>query len=181
MKQVDHDYYKWLIKQIEIHGKNKTFFDLFEVMHNTEFTWFVPNDDNRVHDGLDLRTEFLYGTHGAPSHEVLQYRLMTKKGATFLEVLIALSRRCAFIAGGEPQFWAWKLIENLHLNNMNDPLTDRKLAKVISILDAVIWRTYEKDGEGGFFPLNWPKEDQTKVEIWYQMNKYVIEIQEEIL
>lgn len=181
MKQVDRDYYRWLIKQIEIHGKNRTFFDLFEIMHNTEFSWFVPNDDNRVHDGLDLRTEFLYGTHGVPAHEVLQYKLMTLKGATFLEVLIALSRRTAFIAGGEPQFWAWKLIENLDLNNMNDPLTERKRAKVADILDKVIWRTYESNGEGGFFPLNWPKEDQTKVELWYQMNKYVLEIQEEIL
>ena len=29
---------------------------------------------------------------------------------------------------------------------------------------------------GGFFPLAFPKEDQTKVEIWYQMSGYLEEL-----
>jgi hypothetical protein len=50
---------------------------------------------------------------------------------------------------------------------------------VEEILYALIWRTYDPDGVGGFFPLAWPKEDQTKIEIWYQMNAYAKEIHPE--
>jgi hypothetical protein len=94
-----------------------------------------------------------------------------------LEILVSLSRRVAFTAGGEATFWAWKLLENLNLTRMYDPLTARKSQKIDDILDRLIWRTYESNGNGGFFPLNWPLDDQTKVEIWFQMNEYVNEIQ----
>ena len=32
-------------------------------------------------------------------------------GATFLEVLIGLSRRAAFTAGGDAESWAWRLLK----------------------------------------------------------------------
>jgi hypothetical protein len=61
---------------------------------------------------------------------------------------------------------------------MTDPLTENKVRKVHHILERLIWRQYREDGLGGFFPLNWPDKDQTQVEIWYQMQKYVTEIQQ---
>lgn len=176
-KKIDQTYFNWLISQIEVKG-TRTYNGLFERMHNTEFIWFVPNDDNRIHDGLDLRTEFIHDTHGWSTEKILDLDLMHQKGASFLEVLIALSRRAAFTCGGEAQFWAWHLIENIDLQKMSDPLTNEKIAKIDDVFDTVIWRTYQYNGEGGFFPLNWPTEDQTKVEIWYQLNKYALEIQE---
>jgi len=39
----------------------------------------------------------------------------------------------------------------------------------------VILRRYSKTGKGGLFPLKHPKKDQTEVEIWYQMQQYVME------
>jgi hypothetical protein len=59
---------------------------------------------------------------------------------------------------------------------MTTPLTEERSQAIDDILDSVIWRTYSPDGRGGFFPLNQPQEDQRKIEIWYQMNKYVIEM-----
>jgi hypothetical protein len=158
-------YYDWLVSQIHIPNDNE-YNHLFERMYNLEFVWTVPNDDNRVQDGLDLRTEFLNSSRGR----------LDLQGVSFLEVLIALSRRLAFTASGDPTIWAWKLIKNLRLNKMSDPLTHERANRVDEILDAVIWRTYSYDGQGGFFPLNFPAEDQTKVEIWYQLNAYVIEM-----
>ena len=165
MKQINYRYYEWLISQIDI-PNGKSYNDLFEKMHNLEFVWTVPNDDNRVQDGLDLRPEF---ANGKVSDLVLE-------GVTFLEVLIALSRRLAFTAGGDARRWAWVLIKNLRFHKMADPLSEQKAAIVDDKLDAVIWRTYQRDGRGGFFPLRNTLEDQTKVEIWYQMNAYVIEM-----
>ena len=145
---------------------HKSYNDMFELMHNMEFVWTVPNDDNRVQDGLDLRYEFA----GDDSKRLLL------QGVTMLEILISLSKRVAFTAGGEPQVWAWRLLKNLKLTKKPDPLTELNRARVIDILETVIWRTYRMDGTGGFFPLKNPQKDQTQVEIWYQMNAYVIEM-----
>jgi hypothetical protein len=177
MNRLSHEYYDWLVTQIDIRGA-RTFNELFGRMHELEFVWFVPNDDNRVQDGLDLRNEFLNKHGHASRRETRDFSEAMNKGATVLEVLVALSRRVAFTAGGHPKQWAWKLIENLDLDKSSDPLTRHKHEKVDEILDSLIWRTYHRDGQGGFFPLNWADQDQTKVEIWYQMNKYVNEIQE---
>ena len=159
--RLDVAYYQELISRIRI-PNDKTYFDLFERRHNVEFVWTVPNDDNRVADALYLR-------------ELYTHRRLSLQGATFLEVLVALSERVAFTDGASPDLWAWRLIKNLKLNKMSDPLSPRELERVDRILETVIWRTYRPDGQGGFFPLKNPEQDQTKVEIWYQMNAYLIE------
>lgn len=175
----DRNYYNWLIDQIEVHS-SRTYHEMFRQLHETEFIWIVPNDDNRVYDGLDLRTEFVDNTHGWPLDEIMNLPIMTGRGASVLEVLIGLSRRTAFTCGGQAPWWAWQLIGNLGLFKFSDPLNARKKERLHDKLEALIWRTYAYDGKGGFFPLNDPKEDQTKVEIWYQMNEYAMEIQEAV-
>jgi hypothetical protein len=162
---LDYEYYGWLKAQVEI-PNGKSYDGLFEIMHNTEFVWMVPNDDNRLQDGLELRDEFANGSK----------QILNLPGVTLLEILISLSRRTAFTAGGTPEQWAWQLLRNLRLHKKPDPLTEHQATRVKDILDTLIWRTYQRDGRGGFFPLKHPDEDQTKVEIWYQMNKYVMEM-----
>lgn len=164
--QIDYDYFEWLTEQIHI-PNDKSYSELFERMHNLEFVWTVPNDDNRVQDGKDLRYEFLENRRGKLHLEFV----------TVLEVLVALSRRVAFTAGGEPRQWAWRLLKNLRLTKCCDPFDDRRATNVEEILENLVWRTYREDGQGGFFPLRQASEDQTKVEIWYQMNLFVNERQ----
>ncbi len=48
-------------------------------------------------------------------------------------------------------------------------------AEIDDILERLIWRQYQEDGQGGFFPLAWPEQDQREVELWYQMNAYLAE------
>ena len=166
METIEFEYYDWLCGQINIPRRNRNSYnDLFMIMHNFEFVWIVDKDDNRVGDAQDLRVEFLNGREYQFTH-----------GVSVLEILVALSRRMAFNAGGEAIDWAWKLINNLKLNKSSDPLEGRKAKRVGDILEALIWRTYETDGKGGFFPLVNAQQDQTKMEIWDQMQLYSTEI-----
>jgi hypothetical protein len=166
--QIEDDYFQWLTSQIELPADNPhTYNDLFTRMHEIEFVWSVPHDDDRVQDGLNLRNQFLNGR-----------RYKFTSGVSVLEVLIALSIRVAFTAGGYAPIWAWQLIENLHLDRRFDPFTKGRAERVDETLETLIWRTYQRDGKGGFFPLNQALEDQTKVDIWNQMNMYVNEIQQ---
>lgn len=162
-------YVGWLEPQVGVDQRSKSYSHLVWLLGTTEFVWLVPHDNNRMMDGLDVRREFYdeTGVHGDLGP------------CSVLEVLVALSRRLAFIADGEPSGWGWQLICNLELHKMSDPLTPRKRAQAEEILETLIWRTYSPDGQGGFFPLAWPEQDQRKVELWYQMECYADEIHPE--
>jgi hypothetical protein len=47
--------------------------------------------------------------------------------------------------------------------------------RLTEILEKVINRTYHSSGKGGLFPLKHAEKDQTEVELWYQMNTYLVE------
>jgi len=164
---LENDYFNWLISQIEVPSRGNTYNDLFAKMHATEFVWILTGDDNRLQDAVDVRFEFLQKRRNDP---------LADRPVSMLEVLIALSRRVAWIANHSPNYWAWQLIKNLRLHKASDPLTSRKEETVENALEILIWRMYERDGQGGFFPLKYPTEDQTKKEIWDQMNLYVNEM-----
>lgn len=168
--QVNREYFDWLVSQIEIVGQSpRSYTHLFRLMHETEFTWEIPGDDNRFQDGLDLRGYFSGGVRS---------RIPQLEFVSVLEVLIGISRRIAFIAGGEPKQWACQLVDNLGLTQFHDPLKHSDIPTVQAILHTLVSRRYNEDGSGGFFPLNDPQEDQRRIEIWAQLNAYVNEIKE---
>lgn len=166
-------YFLWLASQIrgeEDGSPNSSYEGLLTIMYEKEWTIeLVPHDSNRIGDGLDLRVEFC-------RYQNIPADAMENLGpCSFLEVLIGLSRRLAFTAGGSAPNWAWCLVSNLELHRITDPMGARKYAKAHDILDNCIYRNYSPDGTGGFFPLRWPQEDQRQVEIWYQMATYINE------
>lgn len=177
IERLKEDYLRWLEPQLrDEHGNpDKSYWDLLNVMFETPFGWSVPMDDNRLVDGLDLRRDYARETRPRPTENQLD-RLGP---CSFLEVLIALSRHMAFVAGGGAPGWSWQLLDNLELTRMYDPLSRQKEQKARGILDTVIHRKYSPDGTGGFFPLAWPDGDQTQVELWYQLNAYVGELHPE--
>lgn len=163
-------YLEWLRPQVGVDRQRRGYSNLLHMMATTEFVPTVPYDDNRAMDGLDVRREF--------SAE-LGIEMEALGPCSVLEVLVALSRRLAFNVGGDAAGWAWQLLCNLELERFADPIGRRKQHQVEEILEALIWRNYQPDGTGGFFPLDHPQDDQTKVELWYQMAAYVNELHPE--
>lgn len=173
------DYLNWLAPQIRGEGDGhpgRTYDGLLEIMYEKEFIELVPNDSNRIGDGLDLRLDFGRQTGLLLESSVGSFldKSAPLPPCSFLEVLVALSRRVAFTAGGvDAPGWAWVLMFNLQLHRITDPVGRAKARRADDILDRCIWRNYAFNGEGGFFPLESPTEDQTQVEIWYQMSAYI--------
>ena len=163
-------YLNWLESLVRT-PKRDSFRDCLELMFMKEYDGLVPNDDNRIADGLDVRTEWLVSN-------VDRYAVGDGP-CSFLEVLVGLSRRMSFMADQPAEGWAWQLLVNLGLEGMRDPLPRSKAVMIDDIMEAVIWRTYSPDGSGGFFPLTHPRDDQRKVELWYQMSAYIEEIHPE--
>lgn len=160
------DYLNWLDLQLGM-GTPDTYWGLTNLMFDQEFACVIQMDHNRVNDGLDLRNEYF--------HSQRVWQSIIPEPCSFLEVLLGLSRRMAFVAGGSKESWARQLILNLEFDKARDPLIRSRQNKIVTTMARVISRTYDENGVGGFFPLAWPDRDQRDVELWYQLNSYVEE------
>lgn len=169
---LDELYLSWLYAQVsspkQMKPPARTFWKLIGQLYSKEFVWFVPNDDNRAEDGRELRHEFLDDEEETADDDWLNL------GCSVLELLVGLSRRLAFETDRESRDWFWVMVSNLGLLEHND-YSNYPTEKVDDAVDSLIWRTYHYDGRGGLFPLEHADEDQTDVEIWYQLNAYLLE------
>lgn len=171
---LDDQYLEWLYSLVQpVTNRNpaRTYWSLCEYLFKREFEWFIPNDGNRVEDARDLRWTFIE-TFGFDDDNPDWMAL----DASILEMLIALSQRAAFESNKDPNFWFSTFLKNLELSRFKDSQFSEKERQVIDeVLTRIVYRTYSKSGRGGMFPLTHAKTDQRKVEIWYQMQAYLIE------
>jgi hypothetical protein len=170
---LDELYLRWLYSQVadpDARGPSRSYWTLLKQMYETEFFWYVPNDDNRAADGQYLRREFIEDL-GLDDVDPDWMHL----GCSMLELLIGLSRRLSFLDEGEPRGWFWHLVDNLGLRFDDRNRRNFPAALVYEVLQDVMWRTYKPNGHGGIFPLRHPERDQREVELWYQMSSYLLE------
>lgn len=170
---IDERYFAWLYEFVadpNCRNPSESYFLLCERLYKTPFEWSIRNDENRAHDGLELRDEFLRQLDETIPMDWYQLE------CSLFEMLIALSRRAAFQTGWSPDTWFWHILNNLELSRYTDEGYHSAIDdSVRRLLDRVLNRSYEADGRGGFFPLRDPGRDQRGVELWYQMSAYLLE------
>lgn len=139
-------------------------------LHNIEFTWFIPHDDNRADDGIQLRRRYALAME-----DVRLARCLTGP-CSVLEMMVALASRCEEIMddalmGNRTGQWFWGMIHNLGLS----PMTDSKFNRdtVDDIIARLLNREYEPDGRGGLFTVRHCTHDMRTVEIWCQLSWYL--------
>ena len=135
-----------------------------------EYSSICPNDSNRKIDGYELRQRFMEECHETP--DILQY---ISGPCSVLEALVALSQRIEkdimfdMKYGDRTSEWFWMMLNNLGIQS------DTSVKDVDDRIQKWLQRDYGFNGYGGLFPLEDAGEDQSKVEIWYQMNTYMLE------
>jgi hypothetical protein len=174
--RLDELYLRWLYSQISpvtVKNPERTYWLFARDLFRKEFVWYVPNDDNRIADGLGLRDEFL------EVYDIEADEDWLRLGCSMLELLVALSRRFAFMSDGEPRDRFWEMVNNLGIEKCDDKRyreRDDLKIEIDRAMDTIIWRTYNYNGNnGGLFPVENPYKDQRKTEIWLQMAAYVTE------
>lgn len=178
--RIDDAYFEWLYGQVgPLKNRNpeRNFWHLCRRLHSTEFIWFVPNDDNRVEDGKELRLEFLSST---PRSFEDPHGLWQDLGCSMFEMLVALAKLAAFESERSQVEWFWRLMHNLGLDRYSDKVYAHSVRDGIDegvdeILEQLNNRTYRRNGVGGLFPLRRAREDQREVELWYQLSSYLQE------
>ncbi len=181
MEPLDESYLKWLYGQVatnpELRDPTRTYWLLLGQLHSTKFVHIIPNDQNRMMDGKDLRREFIQSCGiDNVSQDWMGFR------CSMLELVFAMSRHMAFedLNGGTSRYWFWRLLENLGFIGFTDsvlggPDGNDMRNHVDIVLSDVNFRVYNPSGQGGFFPLKHAQTDQRNVELWYQMGAYILE------
>lgn len=165
----DTSYLEWLVSSLN--PRAVVYGELLETAFSVPFIDIVPNDDNRLAEGLLLRDEYVALTGNQPPD---------MEHCSLLEMMIALSRRLSDAVydpdADTRNLWFWRLMRNLDLLMYSDVIMDpvsRENARLA--LHKVVSREYRRNGSGGLFPLKHPPSDQREVEIWYQMEFWLSE------
>ena len=175
MRGTNDPYFDWLCILIGIDSRTsgRNYGILARALHSIEFRAKLPEDRNRGMDGMQLRVEFMkyHGPYGSS---------VNRGPCTMLEFFVALAKSMSFLRGGnasghKTEYYFWKMMDNLKLTK----LTDDKWHYLNGdfFVEDAIWRIqerqYDYSGAGGIFPLLHAREDQRRVEIWYQMHAWL--------
>lgn len=171
--RVNDDYFEWLCKLIDSKrfSRHISYRKLLMRLHDIEFTWTVPHDDNRADDGIQLRRRF------ALDYEDRTLSNYISGPCSVLEMMVALAIRCEetimddAAMGNRTGQWFWGMIHNLDLNSMTDSKFDRNY--VDDAIARLLNREYEPDGRGGLFTVKRCTRDMRTVEIWCQLSWYL--------
>lgn len=167
------DYFEWMY-DLMCEGRfanSISYWRLFKFLHNTEFTYFIPHDENRAGDGIALRHRYclLY------NYEDIEYYL--DGPCSVLEMMIALAIRCEErimcdpSKGDRTAQWFWSMVTSLGLSSMTDYNFDEEF--VNDTVEKFLNREYAKDGKGGLFTVKRWNRDARDAEIWHQLLAYL--------
>lgn len=173
--RINDEYFEWLCELVDIQrfSKHLTYRKLLMHLHNIEFTWTIPRDDNRADDGIQLRRRF-----GLVRDDLSLQRYL-RGSCSVLEMMVALAVRCEECIMDDAQLgnrtgqWFWGMIHNLGLSPMTDNKFDRRF--VDDAIARFLNREYESNGRGGLFTVRNREYDMRAVEIWRQLNWYLDE------
>lgn len=147
---------------------------LFDILHHIDFTWIIERDDNRAEAGICLRDNYDI-PYDFTEEEIDEFM---NRRCSVLEMLLALAIKVDDDIIGDPaeehpEKFFMEMIKNLGL----DKFKGDRYSKygVIKIVNNWLNRNFNRDGTGSPFPVKRNHKDQRRLEIWDQMNAYIIE------
>lgn len=178
-------YYQWLCQTMHVDNwRGKQYYELATLLHNTTFYATIPLDENRVKDGIRLRStwvDLMYNEADALGiapvenlDEIMEYP------CSVLEALVAMSLRLESDImqdddiGPRGHVWFWMMIQNLGLDRCDDEHLFL-VEDVDNVISHVLERQYNPDGSGGLFPLMQPSANQMFVDMWGQAQAWLRE------
>lgn len=182
MKSLRDEYFDWLYARLTkgIGARKNSYYKLFNALHKRPFTYFpntcggsMANDENRLVDGINLRHRF-GNENGYSFRDIKDY---LDDPCSVLEMMGALAIRCEETLMDDPKYgdrtaqWFWGMIRSLGLINMDDDRFDTSYVE--NTLTLFLKREYSRDGEGGLFTIKNSIVDMRRLEIWYQLCRYI--------
>ena len=171
--EIINEYFRWLSGLVNEKGNHKdiSYTKLLTRLHETEFIYSLPMDENRAANGVALRYRF-----ECEHPDVDDIKLYLTGPCSILEMMIALSLKCENIMdnphiGNRTSQWFWGMVTNLGLGSMYDSHFD--IEYVDAVLKRFVERKYEPNGKGGLFTIKHNPCDLRNIEIWRQLMWYL--------
>lgn len=172
---VKADYFNYLCGFINdgVHN-GRRYYKLLNKLHNINFRFCIPMDENRASDGIDMRYRF--GLDNMYEQPVVASELDYKK-CSVLEMMVALAVRVeeSFLYDGyfdHTEEFFFKMLRNLGLIYQFDENYDD--IYVTNSINKFLDRDYCSNGLGSLFVID-GYGDIRIVDIWTAMNWYVDE------
>lgn len=174
---IRNEYFEWLYNYVckgRAHDK-ASYRDIFTLLHQIEFIFHLPKDENRARDGVDLRYRFAMLKEDEWYPECVMDIL--DGPCSVLEMMVALAIRCEETIMDDTRYgnrtgqWFWSMMRTLEIDYMLDEYYNEVVARqrIYRFLD----REYSPDGKGGLFHIPGCSDDLRDVEIWSQLCWYL--------
>lgn len=166
------EFFEWIYQKVE----GKGYRTVLELLYETEFYEIIPQDANRIQDGVAIRYKFANDV-GIP--ELVIDEKFDNSTCSVLEMMYGLAVRIEDTIMSDKDFgdrtniWFWMMIKSLGLyfmrdSKIKDDLEEQK-KNINYVIDTFLCRGYDSNGAGGLFTVNDTNKDMRDVEIWYQM------------
>ena len=171
-ERVRSDYFEWMYDLMceDRFTRSVSYRQLLTFLHEIEFVYFVPYDENRAVDGITLRYRY------CQIHDCEDMEYCLSGPCSVLEMMVALAIRCEGIMdnpmkGDRTSQWFWEMITNLGLGSMSDDNFNEWL--VNDVVTRLLERDYDFDGRGGLFRVRGTRRDMRTTEIYHQLLAYI--------
>ena len=170
-----NEYFEWLSKLVcgIRYSRDVSYKKLLTRLHETDFHYLIPIDQNRAKDGVNLRYRFIISNDY--NYEYVMDVL--DRPCSVFEMMVALAVRCEETIMDDPAVgnrtgqWFWGMVTNMGLGSMTDDKFDRRY--VDDVISRFLNREYEPDGRGGLFTIRGCPHDLRDVEIFNQLCWYL--------
>lgn len=172
-EDVRNEYFDWLSHIVcsNRYSEQISYRRLLSYLHDIEFRYLIPKDQNRAEDGVDLRYRFAISQGYRDSPDTILDILGGP--CSVFEMMIALAIRCEESIMDDPDIgdrtgqWFWGMVTNLGLGSMHDRHFDQRY--VDDVILRFLNREYQSDGRGGLFTVRDCDRDLRDIEIWHQL------------
>lgn len=170
---LNRKYFEWLndIVYDREYAEYVSYNKLLTYLHNIEFKYLIPMDQNRAEDGVDLRWRFSCER----KHDIFYGDI--EGPCSVLEMMVALAIRCEEGIMDDPAIgdrtgqWFWGMIVSMGLGGMHDYRFNQKYVE--DTVERFLNRDYEPNGKGGLFTIRRHDEDLRDMEILHQLYAYL--------
>lgn len=174
--EIVNEYFMWLRDLVcsDHFAKTMSYDKLLMHLHNTEFVYLIPKDQNRAADGVSLRYRFATSMEHLDRSWVLD---CLEGPCSVFEMMVGLANRCEKTIMDDPLIgnrtgeWFWGMVSNLGLGAMYDSRFDKRL--VHDTVSRFLNREYGSDGKGGLFTVPHCSRDMRDIEIWDQLSYFL--------
>jgi len=167
-------YFRYLCGVVSNYGPRRKSMDrryekLLRKLYSIQFVYFNELDENRIIDAEDMKRDWEEDNHLYLERDI----------CSVLEVLVALVKRVEYTIMDDDTYgdrtgqWFWIIIENLELDDQNEANYDEEFVE--EVIENMLYRKYDKYGNGGMFYVEHPLRDMRDVDIWMQFMWYLNE------